>query len=307
MSANVQRESAGRPAAGEETHPSAAKPREGPNIREFLRYYVLVLLKDGDMSAQEMRPAIEEKSAGNREYRPSGQLVVGERDVNLSLGQLARRGLIQRAERKWRLTAPGQDRLASYEEQKEAKSNGKEKAARKLLKLMGPAVRGETVLDVGTGEGFLALKAADEGYRVLGIDSGDFDYSKDSIRSAIEKAKSRGGDVEFREVSVADLVGTHEGFDYVVTSQAMHCMKDQGRCLEAVHRLLKPGGAFLCMDFLVGLEGFMHHGWHSFLAISRQEWRQVLPQRGFEEVSCHKVFDYLLVRARKRLGGERES
>jgi len=280
MSANVQRESAGRPAAGEETHPSAAKPREGPNIREFLRYYVLVLLKDGDMSAQEMRPAIEEKSAGNREYRP---------------------------ERKWRLTAPGQDRLASYEEQKEAKSNGKEKAARKLLKLMGPAVRGETVLDVGTGEGFLALKAADEGYRVLGIDSGDFDYSKDSIRSAIEKAKSRGGDVEFREVSVADLVGTHEGFDYVVTSQAMHCMKDQGRCLEAVHRLLKPGGAFLCMDFLVGLEGFMHHGWHSFLAISRQEWRQVLPQRGFEEVSCHKVFDYLLVRARKRLGGERES
>ena len=93
----------------------------------------------------------------------------------------------------------------------------------------------------------------------------------------------------------------------MVTSQAMHCMKDQGRCLEAVHRLLKPGGAFLCMDFLVGLEGFMHHGWHSFLAISRQEWRQVLPQRGFEEVSCHKVFDYLLVRARKRLGGERES
>jgi len=307
MNANVQRAAAGRPAAGKEAHPSAAKPREGPNIREFLRYYVLVLLKDGDLSAQEMRRAIEEQSAGNREYRPSGELMVGERDLRLVLGQLARHGLIERAGRKWRLTAPGQGRLASYEEQKEAKSNGKEKAARKLLKLMGPPAKRETVLDVGTGEGFLALRVADGGYRVLGIDSGDFDYSKDSIRSAIEKAKSRGGDVEFREVSVADLVGTHEGFDYVVTSQAMHCMRDQRGCLDAVHRLLKPGGVFLCMDFLVGLEGFLHHGWHSFLAISREEWRRLLPQRGFEEVSCHKVGDYLLVRARKRLGGERES
>ncbi|MCK4375234.1 MAG: hypothetical protein KAX19_07895, partial [Candidatus Brocadiae bacterium] len=72
------------------------------------------------------------------------------------------------------------------------------------------------------------------------------------------------------------------------------------QCLEAIHRLLKPGGTFLCMDFLVGLEGFLHHGWHSILAISREEWRQLLPQCGFDEVSCRKAGDYLVVRARKR-------
>jgi len=278
---------------------SILKPREGPSIREFLRYYVLVLLRKRQMSARNVRRAIKRHSGENRHLRPSGVLLVGTRDLRLILRQLRRQGLIEQSEDKWRLTARGQDRLSGYEQQKEADTNGKERAARKVLKLMGGPGPGETVLDVGTGEGFLAFALADKGYRVLGIDSGDFDYSKDSIRSAVEKAASRGGKVEFRETSVADLARTHERFDYVVTSQAMHCMKDQRQCLDAIYRLLKPGGAFLCMDFLVGLEGFLHHGWHSFLAISREEWRQLLPQCSFEEPACHKAGDYLVVRALK--------
>lgn len=278
---------------------SILKPREGPSIREFLRYYVLALLRKRPMSAKNVRRTIKRQSRENRDFRPSGPLLVRTRDLRLVLQQLRRQGLIEQSEDKWRLTARGQERLSGYEEQKEADSNAKEKAARKVLKLMGGPGPGETVLDVGTGEGFLAFKLAERGYRVLGIDSGSFDYSKDSIRSAVEKAASRGGEVELRETSVTDLAGTHESFDYVVTSQAMHCMKDQRQCLEAIYRLLKPGGALLCMDFLAGLEGFLHHGWHSFLAISREEWRQLLPQCGFEEPGCHKAGDYLVVRALK--------
>jgi len=275
------------------------KPREGPCVREFLRYYVLVLLQERQRSDKQIRQAIKRQSRDNESYRSSGALVVGTRDLHLVLRQLRRRGLIEPSDEKWRLTVSGQERLSGYEKQKAPHPNGKERAARKLLKLMGEPGRGESVLDVGTGEGFLAFKLADRGYRVLGIDSGNFDYSKDSIRSAVEKAASRGGEVEFRETSVADLVGTHGSFDYVVTSQAIHCMQDQRQGVDAIYRLLKPGGAFLCMDFLVGLEGFLHHGWHSFLAISREEWRQLLPQFGFDEVACHKTGDYLVVRARK--------
>ena len=298
MNATVPRE--------DEMGRSTLKPREGPAIREFLRYYVLALLRKRQMSAKNVRRTIKRQSRENRGFRPSGPLLVGERDLCLVLHQLRRQGLIEQSEDEWRLTAHGQDRLSGYEEQKEAELNGKERAARKVLKLMGEPGPAESVLDVGTGEGFLAFKLADKGYRVLGIDSGGFDYSKDSIQSAVEKAESRGGEVEFRETSVADLAGTHESFDYVVTSQAMHCMKDQRQCLDAIYRLLKPGGAFLCTDFLLGLEGFLHHGWHSFLAISRDEWAELLPQCGFDELSCHKAADYLVVRARKRSRNEQE-
>jgi ubiquinone/menaquinone biosynthesis C-methylase UbiE len=284
-----------------------SRPRQGPSIREFLRYYVLVLLKEGVRSGERIRGIIEERSAENRKFRPSGQLVVGERDLRLVLGQLSRRGMIRRFAGGWRLTARGRERLAGQEERKQEQTNGKQRAARKLLKLMGSPGPGATVLDVGTGEGFLAFKVAERGHRVLGIDSGGFDYSKDCIRSALEKARSFGGEVEFRQTSVADLAGTHSRFDYVVTSQAMHCMGDQAECLRAIRRLLKPGGTFLCMDFLVGLQGFLHHGWHSFLAVAREEWEELVPQRGFTELSCHRARDYLVVRARKPLEGEKRS
>jgi ubiquinone/menaquinone biosynthesis C-methylase UbiE len=278
------------------------KPREGPSIREFLRYYVLVLLQERPMSARNLRRTVKRQSGQNRDFRPSGVLLVGTRDLRLVLRQLKRRDLVEQSEGKWQLTSRGRNRLSAYEKQKDAKGNGKERAARRLLSLMAGQDTARTVLDVGTGEGFLAFKLADEGHRVLGIDSGGFDYSRDSIRSALEKAEARGGQVEFRQSSVTELAGTDERFDYVVTSQAVHCMKDQNRCLEAICRLLRPGGTFLCMDFLVGLEGFFHHGWHSFLAISREEWRQLLPRCGFQEVSCRKAGDYLIVRARKPLG-----
>jgi len=278
----------------------SVKPRGGPSVRDFLRYYLLVLLQKKPTSAQNIRRTIRRQSRQNRDYRPSGPLLVEKRDLQLTIGHLARAGLIERAGENWRITPAGRQKLDLYDKGKGKHQNGKDRAARKLLKLLGEAAPGESVLDVGTGEGFLAFQVADKGYRVLGIDSGAFDYSKDSIRSAIQNAASRGARVEFRQSSVAELADQAPGsFDYVVSSQAVHCMSDQRETLEAICRLLKPGGAFLCMDFLVGALGFMHHGWHCFLAISREEWCELLPQCGFLDPACYRVADYLVVRARK--------
>ena len=155
------------------------------------------------------------------------------------------------------------------------------------------------MLDVGTGEGFLARKLARRGFRVLGIDSGAFDYSKGSIQKARQGVGSDNGRLEFRRADVTELPRPRPGFDYVVSSQAVHCMKDPPKCLEAIYHLLKPGGRFLVLDFLVGREGFFAHGFHCFLAISREEWAELLPAIGFDDIHMYKVKSYLVLDARK--------
>jgi ubiquinone/menaquinone biosynthesis C-methylase UbiE len=162
------------------------------------------------------------------------------------------------------------------------------------------------VLDVGTGEGYLAFKLAEAGFKVLGIDSGDFGYSKDSIQKAIEKTNgAKDYDVEFRVADVKKLADMENAFDYVVASQALHCMKDQRGCLEAIHRLLKPGGKFISADLLIGLRGFFAHGFHCFLALSKEEWVQTLLECGYMNVNVHEVSDFCVVEAQKPVAGER--
>jgi len=275
------------------------EPRTGPSVREFLRYYVLVLLKGGQLTGRGIIGKIKRESACNRSYRASGQLVVDPEELDRVLMQLERAGLISPAGRKWRLTRHGRGELQAYKSKKGECPNSKARAARLLLKWMGPCRPGQRVLDVGTGEGFLAFRAADQGCSALGIDSGSFDYSKDSVDKARQKAAGRGGQVEFLRRSVTDLRASNESFDYVISSQAIHCMSNQQRCVKAIHRLLKPGGSFFCMDFAVGLKGFLHHGWHSWLGISREEWKLLLPECGFEAPRFRRVCDYLLVTARK--------
>lgn len=275
------------------------KARTGPSIREFLRYYVLVLLRGEHLTPRGILGKIKRESACNRDYRASGQLLVDKQDLGRVLQQLKRSNLASPAGAKWRLTRQGRKKVRIYKKQQGRCPSSKERAARLLLKWMGHCQPGERVLDVGTGEGYLAFKVADKGCCALGIDSGSFDYSKDSVRKASEKAEGRSGQVEFLRRSVTGLRGRNESFDYVITSQAIHCMEDQRRCVKAIYRLLKPGGSFLCMDFAVGLKGFLQHGWHAFLGVSKEEWKVMLPQCGFEEPRFRKVCDYLVVTARK--------
>ncbi len=274
--------------------------RTGPSVREFLRYYVLVLLKGEHLTSRRIIGKIKRESACNRTYRASGQLVVDQEELTRVLKQLEQGSLISPAGPKWRLTREGRRQLQIYKKQKDECPDSKARAARLLLKWMGPCRPGQRVLDVGTGEGFLAFKAADRGCAALGIDSGSFDYSKDSVSKARQKAAGRGGQVEFLRRSVTSLRGSNQSFDYVITSQAIHCMSNQHRCVKAICRLLKPGGSFFCMDFAVGLKGFLHHGWHSWLGVSREEWKRLLPECGFEPPRFRRVCDYLLVTARKR-------
>jgi len=276
------------------------RTRSGPSIREFLQYYLLVLLAEKAQTKQQLVREIKERSADNRLYRPTGVLWPASSEMDRVLDELAAEELVGLPGngQRWRITASGKKAIARYEEQKQ-ESEGREKGAEKLIELLGVASPDIRVLDVGTGGGFLALKLAERGFRVLGIDSGSFDYSKDSIREAQQQAASQGGDVEFRQADIRELAEPDSSFDYVVSSQAIHCMAAPRECLQAIYRLLKPGGRFLCTDFLVGLRGFLAHGFHCFLAMSREEWVELLVEVGFGNIGMYEIDDYLLIESEK--------
>ncbi len=282
------------------------KPRTGPSIREFLRYYVLVAAQRRRRTAAGIVSEIKRNSASNQEVRRSGQLLVDGDELGQVLRHLAMQKLIAPSGGTWRSTREGRRKLALYDRQKEKSRDRKNRAARVLLRWLEPRRAGK-VLDVGTGDGYLAFQLAERGCRVLGIDSGSFDYSKDSIKTARQKAEAKGLRVEFRKVSVAALRRRRAKFQVIVASQAVHCMRDQPRCLRAIHSLLEPGGTFLCMDLRVGLKGFLEHGWHAFLAPSQEEWAELLPQCGFEEPAFRRMGGYLVVKARRPRAQRRRS
>lgn len=302
------------------------RTRSGCEVKEVCSYLVLELLGGGKrLARRELIRGIARRTAENRSFRSNGVLRVAGSDMAEVLAGLEARGWISRVrcrgsraqgrsseaqgrsrtEVRWRLTRRGLRARRRLAAEAEKRAGAKESAARRLLGLLGGPPRRGWVLDVGTGEGFLAFKMARRGFRVLGVDSGAFDYSKDSIGRAREKARSFGGRVEFCQ---ADVLRVSEGvcggrlprrFELVTASQAVHCMAEQDRCLGAVFDLLKPGGRFLAMDFSVGVEGFLSHGVHCLLAPTKGEWVELLGGVGFAEIAFYPIRDYLVVETRK--------
>ena len=252
----------------------------------------------------ELLEEIKARSAENRSFRRNGALRVNSREMEETVYSLADHGWVRLRPpgAKWGITSAGRCARREMEQMSRGTPDSKGRAALKLIARLKEAPKGSYVLDVGTGEGFLARRLADRGFRVLGIDSGVFGYSKDSIEKARQGVGADHARLEFRRADVTKVRRPRRGFDYVVSSQAVHCMKDQRECLKAVHRLLKPGGRFLSLDFLVGLEGFLAHGFHCFLAIPREEWVRILPAIGFDDIHTQKVRDHLIVDARKAHG-----
>lgn len=90
---------------------------------------------------------------------------------------------------------------------------------------------GQTLLDVGCGNGDFLLDARDAGWIVRGIDPDP---------RAVQTARSRGLDVH--ETSVHALADIPDRFDVVTLSHVLEHVHDPVQTLTDVHRLLRPGG-----------------------------------------------------------------
>ena len=99
------------------------------------------------------------------------------------------------------------------------------------------------VLDVGCGTGFLALRLAELGHRVDGVD-----LSAQMIEQARGKAEQAALEIDFRVGDAADLDCPGEAYDLVAARHVIWNLQDPERGVAEWLRVLRPGGRLLLVE-----------------------------------------------------------
>ncbi|SHF82042.1 demethylmenaquinone methyltransferase / 2-methoxy-6-polyprenyl-1,4-benzoquinol methylase [Desulfacinum infernum DSM 9756] len=108
---------------------------------------------------------------------------------------------------------------------------------------------GGVILDVATGTGDLAFAAlkAHEGVRVVGLD-----LAFNMLRIAKAKREKKGTPPRRYQLLRGDaleLPFAAESFDAVMIAYGIRNVPDMGAALEEFHRVLRPGGTLLVLEF----------------------------------------------------------
>jgi ubiquinone/menaquinone biosynthesis C-methylase UbiE len=110
-----------------------------------------------------------------------------------------------------------------------------------LSRLVQPAP--QRVLDVGCGTGFLALRFAELGHSVAGVD-----LAPQMIERARTKAQESGLEVDFRVGDGVQLDFPDETFNVVVARHVIWNLPDPERGVAEWLRVLRPGGRLLLVE-----------------------------------------------------------
>ena len=111
-----------------------------------------------------------------------------------------------------------------------------------LWRLAGE-VRGLRVIDAGCGTGYLTLKLAARGARVVGVD-----VSAEMIQIARRRTAAKGVKLDFRIESAARLESVEAGsVDLVVSNYVLMDAEDLHGCVASFARVLRAGGRAVCV------------------------------------------------------------
>jgi ubiquinone biosynthesis O-methyltransferase len=105
-----------------------------------------------------------------------------------------------------------------------------------ILELVGD-IKGRSILDVGCGDGELAVELANRGATVVGIDA-----SAVMIKAARSRAKPVNVDVSFQVAAAERLPFRTEQFDVVTAITILCFVDDAAPVFREIARVLRPGG-----------------------------------------------------------------
>lgn len=101
-----------------------------------------------------------------------------------------------------------------------------------VFELLAPQ-SGESILDLGCGDGALTEQLAATGAIVTGVDAS---------LTMVAAARARGLHIDHHN---ATTLPYESAFDAVFSNAALHWVRDAASVLDGVHRSLKPGGRFV--------------------------------------------------------------
>lgn len=110
---------------------------------------------------------------------------------------------------------------------------------RLILTLLGD-MRGRNVLDVGCGDGDLAVELWRRGATVTGIDA-----SPEMVEAARARAKQEGADISFMVGEAANIPFDPERFDVVVAVTILCFVANAAPVFREIARVLHPGGVLV--------------------------------------------------------------
>jgi ubiquinone/menaquinone biosynthesis C-methylase UbiE len=113
--------------------------------------------------------------------------------------------------------------------------------------LLAQTFAARSLLEIGCGAGNLSIMLARLGHRVTGVD-----VAPSAIDWAKERAATESKPPTFMIGNALDLRAQADAsFEGVVDGHCLHCIvgtEDRRSCLEAIHRVLKPGGSLYVMS-----------------------------------------------------------
>jgi 2-polyprenyl-3-methyl-5-hydroxy-6-metoxy-1,4-benzoquinol methylase len=138
-----------------------------------------------------------------------------------------------------------------------------------------PDFRDKTVLELGCGHGALCVDAALAGAkRVIGIDliSNRIEFAKRHVADRFPKLTER---MEFDSIDIADLRLDGE-VDYILSKDTFEHILGLGQVLQAVKRILKPGGMLISGFSPLYNSPYGDHGFHAVGKKRKWPWAHLM-------------------------------